>query len=450
VELNINFLNAAGKSLFRNITVTDYAANDTAVFDTFPVNIPADFSADGLFIRMADNGTAFTPMTENPMPGVSAAYSSEKKGNAVFHKVHFTSADNADHVFTVYYAKPLPRDGEKTPVYLQDLLHAEPIDEKKDYLDVSYWNVGANGLFAHFPFTAASCGEKGFAAGFEPTYAAFCRAGCSGSFQAIYAAADLALTPEKPETDFCFITFEFDGAKGFRGALHDYYGMFPEYYAVTIHDQGNWMAFVDISTLPDYQDFGFKFKEGNNEPAWDRQHDIYTFRYTEPMTGWMNTDRSPVNRADVFSMLAERREKNPDGIAKIVETSSMQDVNGNDFEIAMDKPWCHGAVWSINSMPGIPSPDSDFNRKWNQGLLKEWYTPGTEKELSGEYIDSCEGYVTAEISHRRDHFAYTVQPMTFSKDTWKPGIFKGAIAFEYIRAIRKDMQSIGKYTMANG
>ena len=52
-------------------------------------------------------------------------------------------------------------------------------------------------------------------------------------------------------------------------------------------EQGLWMPFARISQVEGWKDFGFKFKEGNNETQWDDRHGIITFRYTEPMTWWM-------------------------------------------------------------------------------------------------------------------------------------------------------------------
>jgi len=39
------------------------------------------------------------------------------------------------------------------------------------------------------------------------------------------------------------------------------------------------MPFTDVSTVQDWQDFGFKFHEGNNNVAWDKAHGILSFRY---------------------------------------------------------------------------------------------------------------------------------------------------------------------------
>ena len=47
------------------------------------------------------------------------------------------------------------------------------------------------------------------------------------------------------------------------------------------------MPFAKISEVKGWEDFGFRFKEGDNETAWDDAHGILTFRYTEPMTWWI-------------------------------------------------------------------------------------------------------------------------------------------------------------------
>ncbi len=71
-------------------------------------------------------------------------------------------------------------------------------------------------------------------------------------------------------------------------------------------------------------------------------------------------------------------------------------------------------------------------------------------QLDGEYIDSSEGYVTAELDFRRDHFAAADTPLVFSQDTHQPAIFRGLVAFEYVRGIAKDVHGMGKLMMANG
>ncbi len=103
----------------------------------------------------------------------------------------------------------------------------------------------------------------------------------------LWIAYDLGLTPEKPLARIRFCRFDFAPEWGFRSALTAYYRLFPEAFRRRVDKQGLWMPFARISVLKNWEDFGFQFKEGNDETAWDDAHGIFTFRYTEPMTWWM-------------------------------------------------------------------------------------------------------------------------------------------------------------------
>jgi hypothetical protein len=116
----------------------------------------------------------------------------------------------------------------------------------------------------------------------------------------------------------------------------------------------------------------------------------------------------------------------------------------------LDTPWSNGAVWSMNSMPGIAGDTTDFKNKWNPAIREKLYGPKRAGDLDGEYIDSSEGYVTDELDFRREHFAAARTPLTFSPDEYRPAIFRGLVAFEYVRGIADDVHEMGKLMMANG
>jgi hypothetical protein len=115
----------------------------------------------------------------------------------------------------------------------------------------------------------------------------------------------------------------------------------------------------------------------------------------------------------------------------------------------LDTPWCNGAVWSMNSMPGIPGEVTDFKNKWSPAIRERLYGPRRSGDLDGEYVDSSEGYVTDELDFRREHFAAARTPLAFSPETHKPAVFRGLIAFEYVRAIAEDVHAMNKLMMAN-
>ncbi len=101
-------------------------------------------------------------------------------------------------------------------------------------------------------------------------------------------------------------------------------------------------------------------------------------------------------------------------------------------------------------MPGIVGHPTDFQLKWNPTLRGQLYGPQRSADLDGEYIDSSEGYVTEELDFCREHFAATDTPLAFATlDPHQPAVFRGLIAFEYIRAIADDIHASDKLMMAN-
>jgi hypothetical protein len=210
------------------------------------------------------------------------------------------------------------------------------------------------------------------------------------------------------------------------------------------------MPFAKISDVNDWRDFGFRFKEGDNETAWDDRHDMLTFRYTEPMTWWMSMKEGTPRTLEAAVAEAKRLvEERKDPQAQALFTSGFHDEKGRFVARLLDTPWCNGAVWSMNSMPGIVGAVTDFKNKWNPDLRQKLYGANRNSILDGEYIDSSEGYVTDELDFRRDHFAGAETPLTFSLDDRKPAVLRGLIAFEYIQAIARDVHAMDRFMMAN-
>ena len=100
-------------------------------------------------------------------------------------------------------------------------------------------------------------------------------------------------------------------------------------------------------------------------------------------------------------------------------------------------------------MPGIAGDVTDFKTKWNPPIKERLYGRRRTRHLDGEYIDSSEGYVTDELDFRRDHFAAADTPLAFCLDTRRPAIFRGLIAFEYVRGSPPTSTRMNKLMMAN-
>ena len=98
---------------------------------------------------------------------------------------------------------------------------------------------------------------------------------------------------------------------------------------------------------------------------------------------------------------------------------------------------------------GSPGEPTEFQLKWNPTLREQLYGPNRQGDLDGEYVDSSEGYVTDEMDFRREHFAAATTPLCFSPTSHRVGIFRGLIAYEYVRGLAEDVHGMGKLMMAN-
>lgn len=432
----------AGKAWFRD---PELKVVRGFLFDGVPIQ-PGEPAEEGFQVRDVAAETDFVSIEHSALD-LRLSCRTQENAEATFFDVTLEDASGKDRAVTLVYAVPLPAADRQ---WLSDPRRSTPVAEGREYLDAARFDAGANGRLSRYPFGAVAGPDGGTALGIDMANPAFFRVGYNAGTQELFLAYDIGLTPEKPAAHLRFCKFRFDNAWGFRGALARFYELFPDQFACRVPHQGLWMPFAKISDVNDWEDFGFRFKEGDNETAWDDRHDVLTFRYTEPMTWWMSMREGMARSLDEALAEAKRlAEDRKDPRARALFTSGFHDETGQFVARLLDTPWCNGAVWSMNSMPGIPGPATDFANKWNAGLRESLYGTSSGPILDGEYIDSSEGYVTNELDFRRDHFGAASTPLTFSLDDRKPAIFRGLIAFEYVRAIAQDIHPMGKYMMAN-
>jgi hypothetical protein len=357
-------------------------------------------------------------------------------------------ATGRDRAVTLVYVIPFAADGAAW--------HADPrrsvsVQAPYEYVEAfRAGGVGAAGMLSHYPLAAVSRAGRGRAVCLDMARPAFFRVGYSAGAGALYIAWDLALAKEKPAADVGCAAFEFDAAWGFRAAVERMMQVFPEAFVLRVKEQGLWMPFFATSKVKGWEDFGFKFKEGHDETAWDDAHGILTFRYTEPMTWWMTMPKGLPRTCEAALAHAQSLAEKGNPQARALMTSGHRDADGRLVARLRDEPWCDGAVWSMNSAPGLAGDVTDFGLKWNGEVRARLYGPGRKGDLDGEYVDSSEGYVTDVLDFDRAHFAGMDTPLVFDSATLRPAVFRGLIAFEYVRGIERDVRALGKLMMANG
>lgn len=445
VSFYLLFRRHAGKAWFRDPQLRLLRPPAGAcLFDGIAVS-QEEPTREGFQVRDVAAGSDFVAIEQTALD-LKLEAQSARIGGVTFFDVVLSDTRGADRAVTLIYAIPISAAGGH---WHGDPRRATAVEPDREYLNASRFGAGVNGRLSRYPFGAVSNSERATALGIDMARPAFFRVGYNAATEELFLAYDIGLTPEKPTAHLRFCKFDFDPAWGFRAALQQYYQAVPQHFVRRISQQGLWMPFAKISEVQGWRDFGFAFKEGTNETAWDDANGIVTFRYTEPMTWWMRMSEDIPRTFDAALAEAKRMAEEYDTRAQTLLTSGFHDENGQFAARLLDTPWCDGAVWSINSMPHIAGDVTDFKNKWNQPLRERLYGPQRGADLDGEYIDSSEGYVTDELDFRRDHFSAARTPLTFSMTDHQPAVFRGLIAFEYIRAIAQDIHGMNKLMMAN-
>lgn len=440
-----------GRVRFRAPAVRIREQADLALFDAQPValgDLPRHEA--GFLVRdvqRADDGYAPIPVG-GEAKGVRLSVVETPAADGATYRVTVEDRTGRDRALTLVYAWPLPA-GDL--VFEEDPRTAVPLaDNAPQRSDAQAMGCGAGGL-NRWPFGAVSVGGRGFALGIDTAHPAYFRTAVHPRTRLLFIAFDLGLAPEKRTAAFAFRRFTFTG--GFRGALAAYAAREPDAFKTRVPEQGIWMPFRAIKSVENWQDFGFKFKEGNDETAWDDAHGIFTFRYTEPTTWWLSMDKAHgTNRFTMADCLAkvESLAAKGDLRARACRGSVMRDEDGARVGRVMDTPWCRGAIWLLSPLPDIAGI-CEYKVKNTEADFAKFYAKPFPVGQDGEYIDSAEGYLTPTLDFNRAVFAASDTPLVFSSDeNHRPALFKGLSMYEYVRRTAARVWPRGRFVMANG
>ncbi len=508
------FRNRSGKAAFRDLELREMKlSNAFYLFDGVPVERDADslqtpndfFPSPGvptlgpstLLLRdVAKNGDFLRVDKDGgEVDGVRVTRRSSRKQVTLV----LENLAPVDRALTLVYsinihATPFTSPQEPTTpfVWLDDPRRSRPIVGDGEFIAarsipeigggrLSRYPIG--GLLSHMPFNRIHDDVNAVGFGVDPNFPAFYRIAFNAASSELYIAFDVALTPEKPtaELRFAYLTAEVWRNDGFRALLDAYREAYPEAFVVRAPKQGNWTPFAPISKVPNQEDFGFQFKEGDDEVAYDDSIGVTTFRYTEPMTWWQSLPAETPKTVDAALELAKKQAADGNRAAQALLTSGFRDRDGRFCARFLDTPWCVGAVWSLNDAPGLVKLANEgklgdaktptlggFETKWNEKIADDLYGPAlpptsvslartpeqfaaaqSRPGLDGEYVDSSEGYVTELLDFDRSHFAGMRTPLVFDAKTKRPAIYRGLVAFEYVEKIAKDVRARNRLAMAN-
>ena len=351
------------------------------------------------------------------------------------------------------FALPINAVGWK---WHDDIRSSRVIEEGVEYINGVNIHTGANGAMSLYPFGSVSDDNAGLALAIDMDVAAQYRIAYNSFTKQFFIAYDFGLVKETDNfpgsAPFKFALYKTDPEWGFRSAAKRLYEIFPDHFVCRSKDQGIWMPFTDVSTVQGWEDFGFKYHEGNNNVPFDDEANILSFRYTEPSTWWMRMDpKIERTHENVMNMLHDSAKSDDPRRRRSAEATVISgsfDEQGRYQYLVRNTPWSNGAVFSSNPNPHIPG-NSEAKMSWNEESKQRLYGPDAKGDQDGEYLDSLEGYVTANENFRREHFHYVTIPLTFSTSSKKPVIHKASSVYEFSRWLAQDVHSMGKLMFAN-
>ncbi len=377
----------------------------------------------------------------------------EEADNCIHVPGQITDTTGEDRTITLMFALPLNAVGWK---WHDDVRSSRVIEEGSEYINGVNIHTGANGAMSLYPFGNVSDNNTGLALAIDMDVAAQYRIAYNSFTKQFFIAYDFGLVRETDNfpgsAPFRFALYKTDPEWGFRSAAKRLYEIFPDYFVCRSKDQGIWMPFTDVSTVQGWEDFGFKYHEGNNNVPFDDEANILSFRYTEPSTWWMRMDpeieRTHENVMNMLHDSAKSDEPRRRRPAEATVISGSFDEQGRYQYLVRNTPWSNGAVFSSNPNPYIPG-NSEAKMSWNEEVKQRLYGPDAKGDQDGEYLDSLEGYVTANENFRREHFHYVTVPLTFSTSSKKPVIHKASSVYEFSKWLAQDVHSMGKLMFAN-
>ena len=443
------------KLSFEDTTVSSLVVGETELVARGPQSDPT--ARGGFLVRDVAANSDVYPFSDGQCAqlGVTLETRLTASSEAIIVSGRITDTTRKDRALTLLFALPVDATGWS---WDDDVRRSRLIGGRDEYANTVGVRCGSTGTLSLYPLAAISNDKLGLALALDMAQPAQYRLVYHAGTRQFFIAYDFGLVketqPSPGSADFRFVLYQFEPRWGFRAALAKLYRLFPDYFLVRSKKQGIWMPFTDVGRVKGWEDFGFRYHEGNNNVVFDDAHDILSFRYTEPMTWWMpmrtNDARTPAVALRVRDELAQATRPNQRQMAQVSQPAAMFDASDAPSLLFRDEPWCQGAVWSLNPNPHLPGPVNAATVHWNEALKQRLYGPDAKGNLDGEYLDSLEGYVTAELNFRREHFQYSTVPLTFDRGSKQPALFKGLAVFEFTQWFCQQVHALGKLTFANG
>jgi hypothetical protein len=434
-----------GSAWFSNVTISELAPGQ--VFDSQAIKPP---TVPGWYVRdVAANSSlvAASNLASLNLKGI-VSFSGDVQSLTVKDLTGKTRA------ISIYYCAGFNGTGG---VWWDTLRRSTPIQmtEANDLVDVS---AGATNMMTTNPIAAVTTPFAGLMVGIPPSQGpVISRLFYNPYSKMLCAAFDVALIPQNvanPSTTTVSATTAACSPQwGLRDAALTYYHRFPTAFVRRASKDGIWIPFTDPETVENSQDFGFGFHEGDDSSAADAKLGIYSFRYTEPESWWMTMPttlaRTYANALSTYQGYLAGSDAGQQQYAQALTNSGTQNTSGQYNCEFQNQPWTNGAVWVLNPNPLMPHPDGTFNKSMLVYTIADANVRyGTGSTLSGEYLDSLEGWWYMQDVNPQSLEQSSMSP-TFANFDFHAFLPEWFNTYEITKFMSQDLRSRGRLLMAN-
>jgi hypothetical protein len=265
-----------------------------------------------------------------------------------------------------------------------------------------------------------------------------------------------------------FIVYPTDPAWGLRSAARRYYDIYPDAFRTAARRHGIWLLGMDPAAVTEPWDFGFRFHEADTTKEevlrYDQCFGIESFHYIEAgglWTGFPGHDdtaaSTPLPQDAGMSprqLTAEylaRRQSEPK-LYDAVEACAAFDPQGDWIwlrwtnEYPGTGPRASHSTCMMN--PDIPGGYGRFYLDGCLRFLDEAARRGVP--VNGIYQDSISMYIAMfPENYRRELWAHTNVPLTFSHQTGQPVQLHADGMWEFSAELSRGLRQRGQLMMAN-
>jgi len=444
MNLYLLFRNKKGTAWFDDIEAKQLKPSDS--FDSqalLPPKLEAGKTRQW-FIRDVAAGSPLIPINRSEELQLAASESSGK--------LTVENKTNGSRALTVYCCEKFEPAGA---VWYDDIRTSRSIAPNMEYAKLTLVpNQGATGGLSLYPFGCVANEKSGLMLGVPALSGpSIVRFFYNAPSKALVAACDVALVPGTKHNQAAVVvqSKRFSPEWGFRRAASEYYRLNQDAYVRRAKAEGIWMPFLDPAKVPNVEDFGVAYHEGDNSVESDAKKGILSFRYTEPMTWWMpmpkETPRTYEAALAMVKKHAAGSNSNLRSWAQSVLNSGSVDSSGKYNVEFQDQPWANGAVWVLNPNPNLPRLANEQTKatlSYTAEMAKRIY----EKPQSGEYLDSIEGWANY-LDFRPAAISASSYTPTFATDSLKPTIPIWFGVYELAQMMGGDLHARNKLLMAN-